>query len=66
YAPGYASGRISNFSEFSEFFRNLAPGVALGYAAGLVKICIYPRAMPRAIVCTLFALRDVLCKFFTA
>ncbi|KRY69125.1 hypothetical protein T4A_12245 [Trichinella pseudospiralis] len=28
YAPGYASGRISNFPEFSEFFRNLAPGVA--------------------------------------
>ncbi|KRY38412.1 hypothetical protein T4A_11579 [Trichinella pseudospiralis] len=58
--------KFQKFSEFSEFFRNLAPGVAPGYAAGLVKICIYPWAMPRAIVCTLFALRDVLCKFFTA
>ncbi|KRX96528.1 hypothetical protein T4E_3339, partial [Trichinella pseudospiralis] len=31
-------------SEFSEFFRNLAPGVAPGYAAGLVKICIFSQA----------------------
>ncbi|KRY69107.1 hypothetical protein T4A_1838 [Trichinella pseudospiralis] len=49
YAPGYASGRISKFSEFSEFFRNLAPGVAPGYAPGQTKICICHRAMPRAI-----------------
>ncbi|KRZ09579.1 hypothetical protein T4C_7017, partial [Trichinella pseudospiralis] len=27
--------KFQKFSEFSEFFRNLAPGVAPGYAAGL-------------------------------
>ncbi|KRX13034.1 hypothetical protein T07_10062 [Trichinella nelsoni] len=52
YAPGYASG---NFLKFSKFFRNLAPGVASGYAPGnlapgvasgyapgQIKICIFP------------------------
>ncbi|KRY89149.1 hypothetical protein T4D_4566 [Trichinella pseudospiralis] len=33
---GTPQAKFQKFSEFSEFFRNLAPGVAPGYAAGLV------------------------------
>ncbi|KRY58302.1 hypothetical protein T03_5672, partial [Trichinella britovi] len=49
---GYASGYAS------------APGVARGYASGHKKICIFPQATPQAFYCTIFALRDGLCKFF--
>ncbi|KRZ88206.1 hypothetical protein T08_526 [Trichinella sp. T8] len=41
-----------------------APGVARGYASGHKKICIFPQATPQAFYCTIFALRDGLCKFF--
>ncbi|KRX55259.1 hypothetical protein T09_10115 [Trichinella sp. T9] len=39
---------------------------APGYAPGQIKICIFPQAMPRALYCTIFALREVLCKFLIA
>ncbi|KRY22796.1 hypothetical protein T12_9173 [Trichinella patagoniensis] len=37
--------------------RNLAPGVASGYAPGQIKICIFPQAMPQAIYSTIIGLR---------
>ncbi|KRY37782.1 hypothetical protein T01_11577 [Trichinella spiralis] len=37
-----------------------------GYAPGQIKICICPKAIPQAIYSTIFALREVLCKFLIA
>ncbi|KRZ85916.1 hypothetical protein T08_339, partial [Trichinella sp. T8] len=37
--------------------RNLAPGVASGYAPGQIKICIFPQGMPQAIYSTIIGLR---------
>ncbi|KRX74061.1 hypothetical protein T06_13808 [Trichinella sp. T6] len=37
--------------------KNLAPGVASGYAPGQIKICIFPQAMPQAIYSTIIGLR---------
>ncbi|KRX19185.1 hypothetical protein T07_9674 [Trichinella nelsoni] len=34
------------FSQKFRFFKNLALGVAPGYASGHKKICIFPQAMP--------------------
>ncbi|KRX20283.1 hypothetical protein T07_8373 [Trichinella nelsoni] len=31
---------------------------ASGYAPGQIKICIFPQAMPKALYCTIFALRE--------
>ncbi|KRX33681.1 hypothetical protein T05_114 [Trichinella murrelli] len=57
---------LGHFSKIFRFFKNLAPGVARGYASGHKKICIFPQATPQAFYCTIFALRDGLCKFFIA
>ncbi|KRX44778.1 hypothetical protein T05_4811 [Trichinella murrelli] len=57
---------LGHFPKNFRFFKNLAPGVAPGYAPGHKKICIFPQATPQAFYCTIFALRDGLCKFFIA
>ncbi|KRX83350.1 hypothetical protein T06_6445 [Trichinella sp. T6] len=49
---------LGHFSKIFRFFKNLAPGVARGYAPGHKKICIFPQATPQAFYCTIFALRD--------
>ncbi|KRY06090.1 hypothetical protein T12_7157 [Trichinella patagoniensis] len=50
-----------------QIFNCLRPqAFAPGYAPGQIKICIFPQATPRALYCTIFALRDVLCKFLIA
>ncbi|KRY48152.1 hypothetical protein T03_12895 [Trichinella britovi] len=48
---------LRQFFKISKFFRNLAPGVASGYAPGQIKICIFPQAMPQAIYSTIIGLR---------
>ncbi|KRX16691.1 hypothetical protein T07_12632 [Trichinella nelsoni] len=53
YAPGYASG---NFSKFSKFFRNLAPGVASGYAPGVLNYVLFALPWP-AILCNYIYLK---------
>ncbi|KRX79841.1 hypothetical protein T06_5155 [Trichinella sp. T6] len=37
---------LRQFFKNFRFFRNLAPGVARGYAPGHKKICIFPQATP--------------------
>ncbi|KRY23612.1 hypothetical protein T12_7552 [Trichinella patagoniensis] len=68
-APGVARGYAPGHKKICIFPQampqaNLAPGVARGYAPGHKKICIFPQAMPQAFYCTIFALREDLCKFF--
>ncbi|KRY06692.1 hypothetical protein T03_12968, partial [Trichinella britovi] len=48
---------LRQFFKIFENFRNLAPGVASGYAPGQIKICIFPQAMPQAIYSTIISLR---------
>ncbi|KRX39651.1 hypothetical protein T05_12629 [Trichinella murrelli] len=48
---------LRQFFKIFENFRNLAPGVASGYAPGQIKICIFPQAMPQAIYSTIIGLR---------
>ncbi|KRX12695.1 hypothetical protein T07_11460 [Trichinella nelsoni] len=55
---------LGHFPKIFQFFKNLASGVARGYAPGYKKICIFPQAMPQALYCTLFTLKEDLCKFF--
>ncbi|KRZ88363.1 hypothetical protein T08_8698, partial [Trichinella sp. T8] len=67
YAQGTLLHNICPQGIFMQIFNRLGPqALPSGYAPGQIKICIFPQAMPKALYCTIFALRGVLCKFLIA
>ncbi|KRY61226.1 hypothetical protein T03_17270 [Trichinella britovi] len=58
YAQGTLLHNICPQGSFMQIFDRLRPqALPSGYAPGQIKICIFPQAMPKALYCTIFALR---------